>query len=131
MKIVHFDIKTRKILGYYSEEVHDTIPKPNFEITDEAWSLAINENHNFIDQNGITKIVEFRTKEEVKSAKEAEINGRAHNEIIEKYPLWKQANINADYTQYPESEIFKKNFEDMRLYINQIRAYADLEVMKL
>ena len=66
-----------------------------------------------------------------KQAKINEINSKAYYEISILYPEWKQANITADYLQYPENEIFKKNFEDMRLYINQIRANADYEVILL
>lgn len=74
---------------------------------------------------------EWLFDESKKQAKINEINSKAYYEISLLYPDWKQANITADYLQYPENEIFKKNFEDMRLYINQIRAYADLEVILL
>ena len=74
---------------------------------------------------------ELRNPIEIKQAKINEINSKAFYEITLLYPDWKQANITADYLQYPDNDIFKKNFEEMRLYINQIRANADLEVMKL
>lgn len=74
---------------------------------------------------------EWLFDESKKQAKINEINSKAYYEISLLYPEWKQANITADYLQYPENEIFKKNFEDMRLYINQIRANADYEVILL
>ena len=74
---------------------------------------------------------EWLFDESKKQAKINEINSKAYYEITLLYPDWKQANVTADYLQYPDNEIFKKNFEDMRLYINQIRAYADLEVILL
>ena len=74
---------------------------------------------------------EWKFDESKKQAKINEINSKAYYEITLLYPDWKQANITADYLQYPDNDIFKKNFEEMRLYINQIRANADLEVMKL
>lgn len=80
------------------------------------------------------KIIDYEKRcirEKTFEEKKAEINAEAQREIIAEYPLWKQNNIQSDYTQYSDNKIFKKNFEEMRLYINQIRAYADLEVMKL
>lgn len=73
---------------------------------------------------------EWLFDESKRQAKINEINQQAYNEITLLYPEWKQSNIQSDFLQYPDNEIFRKNFEDMRLYINQIRAYADLEVMK-
>lgn len=74
---------------------------------------------------------EWKFDESKKQAKINEINSKAYHEITLLYPDWKQANITADYLQYPDNDIFKKNFEEMRLCINQIRTNADLEVMKL
>ena len=73
----------------------------------------------------------WKFDESKKQTKINKINSKAYYEITLLYPDWKQANITADYLQYPDNDIFKKNFEEMRLYINQIRANADLEVMKL
>ena len=89
-----------------------------------------------IQENKLIEITEEEARELSKPVitKEqliVEINQKAYNEITFIYPEWKQANIQSDFLQYPDNDIFKKNFEEMRLYINQIRANADLEVMKL
>ena len=107
------------------------------------WLLALEEGEKIEDGNliKITSPGEFYSwnfdscewlfDESKKQAKINEINSKAYYEISLLYPDWKQANITADYLQYPDNEIFKKNFEDMRLYINQIRANADYEVILL
>ena len=92
------------------------------EIADKLRNREINK---FINNEWV--YIENRTLEE----RISEINLKAQNEITFLYPDWKQANITADYIQYSDNEIFKEKFENMRLYINQIRAYADLEVILL
>lgn len=49
MKYVHYDKKTNEILGYYDDEIHNTIPTPNFEISNDAWRQALSENANIAD----------------------------------------------------------------------------------
>ncbi|RAZ49210.1 hypothetical protein [Campylobacter hyointestinalis] len=44
MKYVNYDKKSNEILGYYDSEIHETIPTPNIEISDEAWQEAISIN---------------------------------------------------------------------------------------
>ena len=51
MKYVNYDKKTNKILGYYDDEIHETIPEPSFQISDEEWQKALEISANFI-QNG-------------------------------------------------------------------------------
>lgn len=41
--------KKKTLLGYYDDEIHDTIPTPNIEISDEDWLRALNENANSVD----------------------------------------------------------------------------------
>ena len=49
MKYAHYDEKEKTLLGYYDDEIHDTIPTPNIEISDEDWLRALNENANSVD----------------------------------------------------------------------------------
>ena len=49
MKYAHYDEKAQEILGYYDDEIHENIPEPNFQISDEGWRQAIDEGANFVD----------------------------------------------------------------------------------
>lgn len=66
--------------------------------------------------------------ESKKQSKISEINQKAYQDIILKYPEWKQINITRmkDYNSETQLE-----YEKMITFIDEIRAYADLEVMKL
>ena len=46
MKYANYDKETNEILGYYDDEIHESIPEPNIKISDEAWqeALAIGAN---------------------------------------------------------------------------------------
>ena len=46
MKYVNYDKKSNEILGYYDDEIHETIPTPNIKISDDEWleALAISAN---------------------------------------------------------------------------------------
>lgn len=61
MKFAHLD--GEKVLGWYTEDVHDTIPTPNVEVTDEVWNEALNINANaYVDGSFVYK--NFDTSEE-------------------------------------------------------------------
>ena len=55
MKHVNYDAKTNEILGFYDDEIHESIPEPNIKISDEAWQQAISEGANFIDRGKLIK----------------------------------------------------------------------------
>ena len=61
MKYAHYDEKEKTLLGYYDDEIHDTIPTPNIEISDEDWLRALNENANSIDTKN-KKLVRIETQ---------------------------------------------------------------------
>ena len=46
MKYAYFKKETNEILGFYDDEIHETIPKPNIKISDDEWleALAIGAN---------------------------------------------------------------------------------------
>lgn len=46
MKYVHFSKATNEILGFYDDEIHEAIPKPNIKISYDEWleALAIGAN---------------------------------------------------------------------------------------
>ena len=35
-----------KLKGWYCDDVHDTIPTPNVEVTEEVWQQALNDGAN-------------------------------------------------------------------------------------
>ena len=61
MKYAHYDEKEKTLLGYYDDEIHDTIPTPNIEISDEDWLRALNENANSVDMEK-KKLVRIETE---------------------------------------------------------------------
>jgi hypothetical protein len=42
MKHAHYDNDSGAILGFYADDVHETIPSPSLELTDEQWEDALN-----------------------------------------------------------------------------------------
>ena len=70
MKIAHID-NNRQILGWYDTEIHNSIPKPNIEVTEKQWQLALDNGHNKINNDGTTEVVDFRTTEDIKEQNKA------------------------------------------------------------
>ena len=65
MKYINFD-DNGKILGFYDDEIHATIPKPNAKITDKMWQEALRSGANFWDQKSKTfGFKDFRSKDEI------------------------------------------------------------------
>lgn len=62
MKYAYINNKN-KILGWYSDDIHSTIPEPNIKFDDTQWNKAILEGHNYI-QDGITCFIDDRNDEE-------------------------------------------------------------------
>ena len=49
MKYAHYDEKTNEILGYYDDEIHESIPTPSVSVSDEIWHRAVQTNATHID----------------------------------------------------------------------------------
>lgn len=64
MKYAHYDKDTKRLLGYYDDEIHDIIPTPNVEISDEDWLRALNENANSVDVKN-QKLVRVEVEQEI------------------------------------------------------------------
>lgn len=64
MKYAHYDKKTNEILGYYDDEIHNTIPTPNFEISNDVWQKALSENANIADAKN-QKLVRVEVEQEI------------------------------------------------------------------
>lgn len=65
MKFAHVDSITGKLLGWYDDEIHQTIPLPKVQVTVEQWETAIKDNHNKINADGSSEIFDFRTQIEI------------------------------------------------------------------
>lgn len=69
-------INSENILqGWYDSEMHNTIPTPNIEVTNEQWQNAINNNHNKINSDGSTEFVDTETAEQKAEAQDR-VNAR-------------------------------------------------------
>ena len=51
MKYANYDKETNKILGFYDDEIHSSIPEPNIKISDDEWKKALSIGADSI-QNG-------------------------------------------------------------------------------
>ena len=91
MKYAH--LENNKILGWYSDNIHDIIPTPNIEVSDEVWQEAININANCYE-NGKFIVKDFRTNKEIEKARVQNINSYTQSIITKKYPLEKQSSAN-------------------------------------
>ena len=47
MKYLNYDETAGEIKGFYSDEIHSTIPEPNIEITEEVWQNLIANNGKY------------------------------------------------------------------------------------
>lgn len=64
MKFAHLEKDTNKLLGWYDDNIHSTIPTPNIEVSDEVWQEALNINANCYE-DGEFIVKDFRTDEEL------------------------------------------------------------------
>lgn len=82
MKYAHLEKNTNKILGWYSDDIHDNIPTPNIEVNDEQWQEAININANCYE-NGKFIAKDFRTAEEIQEQEQAQFRTERNLLLIE------------------------------------------------
>lgn len=64
MKYAHYDKDTKRLLGYYDDEIHNDIPEPNIEISNEDWAKALNKNANSVDVKN-QKLVRVEVEQEI------------------------------------------------------------------
>ena len=86
-----------------------------------------------IEENNLVEITEEEAKELSKPIRTkeqliAEINQKAYQETITLYPEWKQINIARMKNYNTEAQL---EYKKMIAFIDEIRAYSDLEVMNL
>jgi len=62
MKYAHID-DNGQILGWYDQEIHQSIPEPNVQVSEEVWQNALDSSHNTII-DGVTSQVDHRSTEQ-------------------------------------------------------------------
>ena len=83
MKYAHYDDTTWRLLGWYDDTIHDVIPEPIIQVSEEQWQEAISNNYNYVDVvNGSIGYKDFRTLDEIKQAKKQEIES-AYSQAIQ------------------------------------------------
>lgn len=66
MKYAHIE-ENGKILGWYDDTIHTLIPSPTIEISEEQWSIAVNDCHNKANNDGTTEKYDFRSIDEIEA----------------------------------------------------------------
>ncbi len=80
MKYAHID-ENNKLLGWYLKEIHSELPTPIIEVTNEQWQIAVNNNHNKVNNDGSTEYHNFNDIEEIKQSNPKKL------ELKESYPI--------------------------------------------
>jgi len=62
-KYAHID-ENNIIKGWFDDELHDSIPEPKIEVTEEQWQTATENNHNYCGSDGITKTIDIELSKE-------------------------------------------------------------------
>ena len=102
-------------MGWYSDDIHNIIPTPNIEVSDEVWQEAISINANCYE-NGEFVFKDFRTDEEIEIQRIQAIKSKAGELINSKYPDYKQLNI---------IRVGGAELDAMTAYIDGIRAISN------
>ena len=73
MKYAHYDKDTKRLLGFYDDEIHEKIPESNIKISDDEWLEALAIGANTI-QDG--KMICVRPKIDEKARELAELEAQ-------------------------------------------------------
>lgn len=81
MKYANYDKKTNEILGYYDSEIHENIPAPNVEMSDEQWVKALEMGATHIDPKTLEPSIKIEELpiEQLREAKTAELAAWTHS----------------------------------------------------
>lgn len=119
MKYAHLENNTKKLLGWYSDDVHNAIPIDSIVVEDEIWQEAININANCYE-NGKFIVKDFRTAKEIEKQRVLSIKSKAGEIIINRYSIvWQLNHPRIDETYKAEYEWIDK--------IREISNKAELE----
>lgn len=64
MYYANYDESTGEILGFYNDEIHEEIPAPHIELTEEEWQQAVSGSYRIID-GALTEYVYQVTTEDM------------------------------------------------------------------
>lgn len=94
-----------KLKGWYCDDVHDTIPTPNVEVTEEVWQQALNDGANaYVDSKFVKK--DFTTNDE-----------KIANKRLERDILLKDS----DWTQFGDSPLSDSKKTEWATYRQSLR----------
>ena len=94
-----------KLKGWYCDDVHDTIPTPNVEVTEEVWQQALNDGANaYVDSKFIKK--DFTTNDE-----------KIANKRLERDILLRDS----DWTQFGDSPLSDSKKTEWATYRQSLR----------
>ena len=84
MKYAHIDADNY-ILGWYTPEIHSTIPTPNIEVSESVWKKALQYHHNHITNEGVTSLFDPRTPEEILEYDAGEVRRERYGKLKLKF----------------------------------------------
>lgn len=94
-----------KLKGWYCDDVHDSIPTPNVEVTEEVWQQALNDGANaYVDTNFVKR--DFTTNDE-----------KIVNKRLERDMLL----ANSDWTQFGDSPLSDSKKTEWATYRQSLR----------
>lgn len=98
MKYVHYN--DNKVTGFYDPEIHQSIPEPNFAITDEVWMAYLSDQGSYQVIEGqlvyAPVIPDLPTPEEVQAAALAALD---EEYAPQRKMLWDYLNLAVNYWQ--------------------------------
>ncbi len=121
MKRVNYIEETGKILGFYDDEIHKSIPKINITITEDEWKKAINMKANHIEVNTKTfSLKDFRTPDELEIDELENIKNKTQVQIetlTKDYPSFEKDTF---WIQELEAKEYKKDLNADTQFIDAL-----------
>lgn len=95
MKYVHYD--DNKVLGFYDPEIHQSIPEPNFTVTDDVWRVYLADQSSYQVMGGqLVYAPIVPTVEEVQAKRLAALDAEYESK---RKVLWDYLNLAVNYWQ--------------------------------
>lgn len=97
--------------GFYTKEIHENIPQPNIELSEEEWQQALSKNYKVI--NGIHTYSAFNQNQQ---------------EILENVRSTRNALlIESDWTQLVDSPLSEEKKNEWQNYRQELRDLTTIE----
>lgn len=93
-------VENKKILGWYNNDIHDTIPTPNVEVSEELWNHAISNGYNYYDGKVFSYKEPTLTKEEKR-----EVFRYDRDLLLKGVDFYQQALVYAELTAKQKKEL--------------------------